>query len=477
MNPSKREAASTSESAGNILARLDRLPITKTQYFWTVVLSLNLMLEYYDNAMFAYAIPTVAEHTGMSTDQVGMVTSAFFVGMFIGALVGGRLSDIWGRRTVFVWSTVLYSFGVLLTFFAPDYDLLLVSRLITGAGVQAATSILLVYIAEMFPSQMRGRIVSLVTIGFIISGVGAAALAMFYLPSSGPDTWRYLVLVGSVGLPVALVVRMTLPESVRWQVSRGHMAAARQTMERLEALTLKSRGFLPEPDVKAYRSSLQQATLRDLLRNKSVLRTVLIVSVGYFGSTLAYYLYINWGAYAMIYGLEYTEEQAYRALFFWNVAYIATPFLTYLFLDRMERKTAILSMSILSAVPLVLLGISSSNWIVISAGGAASIITGLVITAYYTYIPETIPTQMRALGSGIVMSVGRGGGIAAGVIGAMMFSFNGMTAVMGLAAVLYIVFAVPVMLWGPRTTRRSLETVEEEEIGGGVAPSEKGALA
>lgn len=463
------EATPASKDSHTLVARLDRLPVMGAHYLWTLVLAANLMLEYYDNAMFAYAIPTVKAHTGMTTQQVGLIGSAFFVGQFIGALAGGRFSDLWGRRTVLVWFTVLYSLGALLTAYAPNYEAMLASRVITGIGVQAATSTLLVYIAEMFPGKARGRFVSLVTVGFVVSGIGAATLAMYYLPHSGPDTWRHLMLAGSVGLLIAPVARLALPESVRWYVSRGHLWQADQIVSHLEARALRQ-GPLSEPKVVPRTSGVQQATLRELLGNKAVLRTILVVSGGYFGATLAYYLFINWGTYALIYGLKYPEEQAYEVAFLWNVAYIVTPFLTYLFLDRWERKTTILATSALSAAPLVVLGVSSSSWVMVAAGGAASIITGLVINAYFTYIPETIPTRMRALGSGIVISAGRCGGIASGVAGAALFSSGSMAAVMGLAAACYVVFSIPVLLLGPRTTNRSLEAVAEdvaeEEIGG-----------
>ncbi|MDT4800116.1 putative sialic acid transporter [compost metagenome] len=447
----------------NLTARLDRLPVMATHYVWALLLAANLMLEYYDNAIFAYSIPTIKTHTNLSLEQIGVISSAFFVGMVIGALVGGRLSDKWGRRSVLVWSTVLYSLGALATAFAPNFEIMLISRVVTGIGVQAATSVLLVYIAEMFPSKARGRFVSIVTLGFVVSGVGAAALAMFVLPHGGPNAWRYLLIAGSVGLLIAPIVRFVLPESVRWYISRGQIDSAEKIVRKLEARALRN-GPLSEPQV-VNLERIKEPSLPQLLRNKAVLRTMAVVTLGYFGSSLAYYLFANWGVYALIHGLQYSEGDAYQTMFVWNLVYCVTPFLTYLFLDRFERKTTILATSILSAIPLVLLGLSTNSSVVIIAGGATAIITGLVVNAYYTYIPETIPTQLRALGSGIVMSGGRFGGAASGVLGATLFSAGGIESVMLTAAACYIIFAIPVVLYGPRTTKRSLDLVTGQELG------------
>ncbi len=460
-------SADRSDSAGGpslLLARLDRLPVMASHYVWAALLAVNLMLEYYDNAIFSYASPTIRAHANLSTEQIGVISSVFFVGMILGALGGGRLSDKLGRRSVLVWATVLYSVGALATAFSPNYETMLVSRLITGLGVQAATSALLVYIAEMFPSKARGRFVSAVTIGFVIAGVGAAALTMFYLPHSEPDAWRHLFLAGSIGLLLAPVARVVLPESVRWCASRGQLDRAERIIRKLEARALRL-GPLDAPKAVAVSEDATEPTLCELLQHKAVVRTIAVVTLSYFGATLAYYLFANWGLYSLVYGLNYSEEDAYFVLFLWNLIYCVTPFLAMLFLDRYERKSTILSMSVLSALPLVVLGFSATNWLVIAAGGIAAIVTGLVINAYYAYIPETLPTKLRALGSGIVISGGRFGGAAAGVLGAALFSSGGIQSVMLTAAACYVIFAIPVVLYGPRTTRRSLEVVTGEELG------------
>lgn len=446
----------------SLLARLDRIPVMGIHYGWALLLAVNVMLEYYDNAIFAYASPTIRMYADLSTAQIGVISSAFFVGMIMGGLVGGSLADRYGRRSVLVWTTVLYSLGALATAFAPSYETILASRVITGIGCQAAMSILLVYISEMFPAKARGRFLSVATFGFVISALGTAALAMLYLPQGGANAWRHLFLVGSVGLLIAPFIRFTLPESVRWYVSMGLLDRAERTISDLEQRALR-RGPLAPPRPILMRGDAKGPTLHDLLNNKVVMRTIAIIGIAYFGSTLAYYLFANWGVYALVHGLQYPLEEAYRVQFLWNAIYCITPLLTYLFLDRIERKTTIFITSLFSAIPLVILGLSTNNWIVISAGGLAAIVTGMVVNAYYTYIPETIPTLFRALGSGIVLSFGRIGGAAAGVIGAALFTSGGMQGVMIAAAVCYVIFTIPVVLFGPRTTNRSLESVSPEE--------------
>lgn len=440
-----------------LAARLDRLPVTTPHIIWISILAVNLALEYYDNALFAYVMPAIAEHTGLGLGQLGTVSSAFFVGMVVGAVVGGRLSDRVGRRQVLVWSTVIYSLGALATAFATGFEAMLFARFVTGVGVQAATSVLLVYVAEMFPSKTRGRFASVLTTGFVVVAPLVALLALVAIPNGGPDTWRHLFIIGSIGLLIAPAVRFGLPESVRWQISRQQFGKAEEVVAKLESIA-KKRGPLSEPDV-VEDAPLTKQSMRQLLANRSVLRVISVVAVAYFGTTLGYYLFGNWALYSLIEGLNYDEGSAYRIQLIWNVVYCVTPLLALALMDRMERKNLIFSAAAVSAIPLVLLGVSTQNWVVTAAGGAAAITTGLVINVFYAYIPEAMPAQARGMSTGLVIGTGRIGGAASGVLGASLFGAWGVGGVMVTAGICYIVFSLLVVFFGPRTTQRSLEGV------------------
>ncbi|MFI0469828.1 MFS transporter [Saccharopolyspora sp. 5N102] len=457
----KADTAVRPKSPTDVPARLDRLPVMLPHIVWISLLTANLTLEYYDNALFAYVIPAIIEDTAFDLGQIGLIGSAFFGGMIVGALVGGRLSDRFGRRWVLVWSTALYSVGALMTALAPNFELMLVARVITGIGVQAATSALLVYIAEMFPTKSRGRFVSIVTLAFVIIAPVVALLAFAVIPNAGPDAWRHLFMWGSVGLLIAPLVRLLMPESVRWYVIRGNIGKATEIVERLEARALR-RGPLSEPQ--PVPTGPKELTLRRLLANKGVLRTTAVLSAGYFGSTLGLYLFQNWALYALVDGLEYPEVEAYEIQLIWNVVYVITPVIGLLLMDRVERKTLVFAASLVTAIPLGVLGVSTNSSAVVVSGGLAGIVTGLVVTVYYAYIPEVMPTNARGLGSGIIMSMGKFGGAASGVLGAAVYGGWGVAGLMITAAVSYIVFSIIVLVFGPRTTGRSLEGVVAEEL-------------
>ncbi|MFQ6230895.1 MFS transporter [Nocardia sp. NPDC002869] len=449
-----------------IVARLDRLPILKPHVVWIALIAINLMIEYYDNGLFIYIAPALQSDANLTTGQIGTIGSAFFVGMLLGALVGGRLADRFGRRTVLVCATVLYSLASLMSAALPEYEWLLASRIITGIGVQAATSVLLVYIAEMFPAKSRGRFVAVATIAFTITAPILGVLSLFMLPNSAPGTWRYLFLFGAIGLLIAPAIRFLLPESVRWQVGQGDLDAADKQVADLEAHALREGKALPEPVVRV--ESTTKYTLRELAANKKVLRLVAVVGFGWFGATLGLYMYQNWSVYVLIDSLRYSETDAYTLQFVWSLVYALTPLVTVLLIDRVERKTLILWSSLASAAPILALGLATSNIVVAIAGGAAGILTGVVFSVYYAYIPETMPTEARGLGTGVIFSIGRLGGVVSGVLGALIYSADewglDRAGLMIGAAAIYIVSALVVFGFGPRTANKSLEEVSEREL-------------
>ncbi len=449
-----------------IVARLDRLPVLKPHILWIALIAINLMIEYYDNGLFIYIAPALQSDADLTTGQIGTIGSAFFVGMLVGALIGGRLADRFGRRTVLVWATVVYSLASLMSAAMPEYSWLLVSRIITGIGVQAATSVLLVYIAEMFPSKSRGRFVAIATIAFTLTAPILGALSLYMLPNSAPGTWRYLFLFGTIGLLIAPAVRLLLPESVRWQVGQGDLDAADKQVADLEGRARHAGKPLPEPVVRIETGT--QYTLRELVRNKKMLRLVAVVGFGWFGATLGLYMYQNWSVYVLIDSLQYSETDAYTLQFVWSLVYALTPLVTVLLIDRMERKTLILWSSAASALPILALGLATSNVVVAIAGGAAGILTGVVFSAYYAYIPETMPTEARGLGTGVIFSLGRLGGVLSGVLGAAIYSADewglDRSGLMISAAAVYIVSAITVFGFGPKTANKSLEEVSAREL-------------
>ncbi len=439
-----------------LLARLNRLPTLKLHYVWVALLAIHQALEFYSNTIFAYAAAIIQANSSLNTEQIGMIIGIVFIGMIIGSAIGGKLSDMFGRRTVIIWATILYSVSSLVTAYAQSYEVILLSRLVTGIGLQAANSVVYVYVAEMFPSQTRGRFMAITTFGFFIGTMSAIAIPTFYLPTAGLDGWRHAFYIGWIGFILVVLTRLYLPESIRWLVDKHKFHAADNHLHTLEQKAL-TKGRLPALEI-VKTENIVDESFTQLLKNPKMLKLVAVVSLGLFTSTLGYFLYGNWITYSLVYGLHYTEAKAYNIAFYWGLIYGLTPiFSAYILNSRFERKNMIMINSIICAVPLVIIGISSSDWAIGISGAVMAIASGVIFNLYFLYIPEMLPTSLRASGSGAMIGFGYTGGAISGALGAWLFDQGGIESIMIIAAACYLIFAIPILIFGPRNADLSIE--------------------
>ena len=141
----------------NSLNRLNRLPISRFHKITLLAVSFAYFFEFADINSFATTAPKLIRLWGITVDQIAYVTSLSFVGMFVGAIVAGSLSDRWGRKRALLWTTLFFGVFSFAAAFSWDLVSLGVFRVLTSAGLSAMTVVGVVYINEMYPSAIRGK--------------------------------------------------------------------------------------------------------------------------------------------------------------------------------------------------------------------------------------------------------------------------------------------------------------------------------
>jgi putative MFS transporter len=136
-------------------ARLDRLPVSSFHRRTAALLAYVFFFELGDLNSFAYAAPALRQQWDLSIGTIATITSASFVGMFVGAMSAGTLSDHIGRKRALIATTVWYSTMSLFNAFAWSVPSLFAARLLTGVGLSGMTVVAMTYIGEMFPSRPR----------------------------------------------------------------------------------------------------------------------------------------------------------------------------------------------------------------------------------------------------------------------------------------------------------------------------------
>src|SRR5579885_3381705 len=238
----------------NIPARLDRLPWSR--WHWRILIGLGTVwildgLEVTIVGSIAGAISAKGSGIAISSAQVaGWAASMYVAGACFGALVFGRLTDIFGRKKLFMITLGVYLAATIATAFAWTPVFFFACRFVTGMGIGGEYSAINSAIDELIPAKHRGRI-DIVINGTYWAGAAAGALlsvAALHIFSAFFD-WRVCFALGFVlGLAI-LIVRRSVPESPRWLFIHGREQEAEAVTRDIERQVVESTGAdLEEPD-------------------------------------------------------------------------------------------------------------------------------------------------------------------------------------------------------------------------------------
>ena len=436
------------------LARLDRIPTATTSHrHWMWVLGVLFAFDLIDLNTFAYAAPAVREQWGLSIDQIGHISSIGFAGMFLGAILGGRLSDRFGRRTVLLGAVVFYSVFSLASAAAQDAQQLMVLRFLTGLGLQAMTGVLLVYLSEMFPKALRGRYQA-ITLGIGFLGVPVVALLARVVVPMGGDHWRWVFVVGGLGVLGIGFARRLLPESIRWQMLHHQADAASSTLDRLEREALAAGVELGTP---VEPLPVRPAPIGELFRPRNV-RRMLATTLICVCLILCFYGFNAWVPTLLVdSGYTTSETLTYTAIL--SLAAAPGAFLAIPLIDRLDRRWLLAGIEVVAAALLLLFGFVRNPVTLVISGFLATMMLQCGVAVIYTYLPEVFPTALRGLGSGIANGTGRLSGVIGLTLVGLVYEGLGFTAVFIYLAATALLMGLVIAVLGERTTNVSLDDV------------------
>ena len=400
--------------AGDIGARLDRLPATRAVWRLVALLSLGGFFEFYDLFFTGYIAPgLLREHIltpttpGLfGTSGIAGFIAALFSGLFLGTMVFGFVADRFGRRTVFTWSLLWYSAASVVMALQTDAAGLYLWRFIAGIGIGVELVTIDTYISEFVPKAFRGRAFAFnQTIQFaVVPVVAFLAYQLVPLDPFGFGGWRWVVMIGSAGAVAVWFIRRGVPESPRWLAAHGRLAEADAVMTALEARVAAEHGA-PLPPVGAAETVIPRGRFAEIFGPGYRGRTLMLVVFQVF-QTVGFYGFANWVPTLLIkQGITITSSLAYTF-----VIAIAAPFgpaLASVVADRVERKWMIVG----AAASIAVFGLLFSQ----AADPAALIFCGVMLTlssnimsfSFHAYQAELYPTRIRAVAVGFVYSFSR----------------------------------------------------------------------
>jgi len=198
----------------------------------------------FDIAVINGALLFLKQQFALTEFQTEFAASSLLAGCVLGAAFGGTLSDRFGRRKVLIASAILFALSSVGAALPRNLTEFTLARLAGGMAIGAASVLAPLYIAEVAPAHLRGRLVSLNQMA-IVTGILLAYLVNWSLASVGPEAWRWMFAVAAVPSVLFLVALFFVPESPRWLTEQGRPEEARQVLARVSgdaraALELKA---------------------------------------------------------------------------------------------------------------------------------------------------------------------------------------------------------------------------------------------
>src|SRR5258705_4979046 len=227
--------SSNAKKSAELVGRLERLPFSRWHRNFFVLCFLGVMFDACDFVLFGMALPPVAREFGLNQAQAGLLATVGLVGAFLGALFWGTISDYIGRRTSFAATIGIFSLFTGLVAASWNVLSLAVFRFISNFGLGGEVPVALTLTSEYSPRRIRGRMTGSMMAAFPTGLALAAALAYFIIPTYG---WRTVFVVGVAPAVRLFFVRLGMPESVRYLLSRGRVAEAEATVARIGAQAL-----------------------------------------------------------------------------------------------------------------------------------------------------------------------------------------------------------------------------------------------
>jgi MFS transporter, SP family, major inositol transporter len=199
----------------------------------TIISSLGGLLFGYDTGVISGALLYMQDDLNLTpTSEAVVVSSLLFPGAAIGALVGGKLADAFGRRGALFVCGAAFLIGALGCGIAPNVVIMVIFRIVLGFGVGAASATVPLYLAEMAPVHMRGRMVTInelmIVTGQLLAFVMNAVLDQLI---EDPNVWRWMLAIAAIPAVALLAGLFVLPDSPRWYAVRGRLDDTRRVLK------------------------------------------------------------------------------------------------------------------------------------------------------------------------------------------------------------------------------------------------------
>ncbi|PFB89404.1 MFS transporter [Bacillus thuringiensis] len=384
------------------------------------IAGLGWLFDAMDVGMLSFVMVALQKDWGLSTQEMGWIGSINSIGMAVGALIFGILSDKIGRKSVFIITLLLFSIGSGLTALTTTLAMFLVLRFLIGMGLGGELPVASTLVSESVEAHERGKIVVLLESFWAGGWLIAALISYFVIPKYG---WEVAMVLSAIPALYALYLRWNLPDSPRFQ-------------------KVEKRPSVIENIKSVWSGEYRKATI--------------MLWILWFCVVFSYYGMFLWLPSVMVLK-GFSLIKSFQYVLIMTLAQLPGYFTAAWFIERLGRKFVLVTYLIGTACSAYLFGVADSLTVLIVAGMLLSFFNLGAWGALYAYTPEQYPTVIRGTGAGMAAAFGRIGGILGPLlVGYLVASEASLSLIFTIfcGSILMGVFAVVIL--GQETKQREL---------------------
>ncbi|PFV89349.1 MFS transporter [Bacillus thuringiensis] len=384
------------------------------------IAGLGWLFDAMDVGMLSFVMVALQKDWGLTSQEMGWIGSINSIGMAVGALIFGILSDKIGRKSVFIITLLLFSIGSGLTALTTTLAMFLVLRFVIGMGLGGELPVASTLVSESVEAHERGKIVVLLESFWAGGWLIAALISYFVIPKYG---WEVAMVLSAVPALYALYLRWNLPDSPRFQ-------------------KVEKRPSVIENIKSVLSGEYRKATI--------------MLWILWFCVVFSYYGMFLWLPSVMVLK-GFSLIKSFQYVLIMTLAQLPGYFTAAWFIERLGRKFVLVTYLIGTACSAYLFGVADSLTVLIVAGMLLSFFNLGAWGALYAYTPEQYPTVIRGTGAGMAAAFGRIGGILGPLlVGYLVASEASLSLIFTIfcGSILIGVFAVVIL--GQETKQREL---------------------
>ncbi|HTM97094.1 MAG TPA: sugar porter family MFS transporter [Pedobacter sp.] len=378
----------------------------------------------FDFAVISGALPFLKQQFNFNEVQEGLATATLAFGCILGCVLASTIADKFGRKRGLMIAAAVFFFSSLAMAFSHNSEVFIIARFVAGIGVGMASVLSPMYIAEIAPSHMRGRMVSINQLTIVI-GILITNLVNYYLRNEGLDAWRWMVGLGAVPSALFLLGVLWLPESPRWLIKVGNAAKANKILFKIGGAAYADKMTHTIQDTLVGDTRVSYKAVFE----KSVLPAVIVgIGLAVFQQFCGINVIFNYTA-KIFESVGFSQDDQLKQTVFIGLVNLVCTLLAMWQIDKLGRKplmlfgalvlcilyiisayllqqqSALAAWSLLAAIGVYAMTLAPVTWVLISeifpnrVRGAATSVAVISLWAAYAILTFTFPLIAKQLGT------------------------------------------------------------------------------